>query len=185
MELSVARGARPRQGACAFAEDARSKTNPGFYEASIDRFCEALLINQGRRDEAYRSYGLGAANGTTNLAIYRCLIRAYPERDPRQVLLDLIETRGDQGKWFAAAKDAGFFDIAIACAGAYGADPSTLVRAARDFQSKEPKFAPTVALLALSSRLNGGGYDPRSSEANDALDYLVSASREIGAVGWA
>ncbi len=173
------------EAARAFAEDARSKTNPGFYEASIDRFCEALLINHGRRDEAYRSYGLGAANGTTNLAIYRSLIRTYPERDPRQVLLDLIETRGDKGKWFAAAKDAGFFDIAIACAAAHGADPSTLVRAARDFQSKEPKFAATVALLALSSLLNGGGYDPRPSEASDALSYLLSASREIGAAGWA
>ena len=28
------------------------------------------------------------------------------------MLLDLIETRGDKGKRFAAAKDSGFFDIA-------------------------------------------------------------------------
>jgi hypothetical protein len=33
--------------------------------------------------------------------------------------------------------------------------------------------------------LNGGGYDPRPSEASDALSYLLSASREIGAAGWA
>jgi len=29
------------------------------------------------------------------------------------MLLDLIETRGDKGKWFAAAKDSGFFNIAV------------------------------------------------------------------------
>ncbi len=173
------------EAAIAFAEAARSKTNPGYYELSIDRFCEALLIEQGRSDEAYQSYGLRAANGTTNLAVYRALIRAYPDRDRRRMLLDLIETRGDKGKWFAAAKDAGFFDIAIECAAAYGADPSTLLRAARDFLGKEPKFAATVALLALSSFLNGGGYDPRPAEAADAVKYLLVASREMAALDWA
>jgi hypothetical protein len=173
------------EAAIAFAEAARSKTNPGYYELSIDRFCEALLIKQGRSDEAYQSYGLRAANGTTNLAIYRALIRAYPDRDRRRMLLDLIEARGDKGKWFAAAKDAGFFDIAIECAAVYGADPSTLARAARDFLGKEPKFAATVALLALSSLLNGGGYDPRPTEAADAVKYLLAASRALTALDWA
>ena len=101
------------------------------------------------------------------------------------MLLDLIETRGDKGKWFAAAKDSGFFDIAIECAAAHGADPSTLVRAARDFCGKEPKFAATVALLALSSLLDGGGYDPSLSEVDDAVKHLLVASRQIGSVEWA
>jgi hypothetical protein len=47
------------------------------------------------------------------------------------VLLDLIETRGERGKWFAAAKDAGFFDVALACARDFAAEPATLVRRAR------------------------------------------------------
>jgi hypothetical protein len=173
------------EAAIAYAEAARSKTNPGSYELSIDQFCEALLIVQGRSDEAYQSYGLRAANGTTNLAVYRALIRAYPDRDRRRMLLDLIEARGDKGKWFAAAKDAGFFNIAIECAAVYGADPSTLIRAARDFLGKEPKFAATVALLALSSLLNGGGYDPRPAEAADAVKYLLAASRALTALDWA
>ena len=101
------------------------------------------------------------------------------------MLLDLIETRGDKGKWFAAAKDAGFFDIAVECAASHGADPSTLVRAARDFCKKEPKFAATVALLALSSLLAGGGYDPKVSEAEDAVKHLLAASRQIDASEWA
>jgi hypothetical protein len=173
------------EAAIAFAEATRAKTNPGFFEASIDRFCETVLIEQGRSGEAYQNYGLRAAQGTTNLAAYRSLLRAYPGRDRRLILLDLIKSRGDKGKWFAAAKDAGFFDIAIECAATHGAEPSTLVRAARDFQGKEPKFAATVALLALSSFLNGGGYDPGPAEATDAVKYLLAASREIAALDWA
>ena len=173
------------ESAIAYAEAARSVTNPGFSETSIDRFCEKLLIDHGRSDEAYRGYGLRGAGGTTNLSVYRSLVRTYPDRDRRQMLLDLIETRGDKGKWFAAAKDSGFFDIAIECAAAQGADPSTLVRAARDFCGKEPKFAATVALLALSSLLDGGGYDPSVSEVDDAVKHLLAASRQIGSVEWA
>jgi hypothetical protein len=101
------------------------------------------------------------------------------------MLLDLIETRGDKGKWFAAAKDSGFLDIAVECAATHGADPSTLVRAARDFCGKEPKFSATVALLALSSFLTGGGYDPSVPEVHDAVKYLLAASHQIESVDWA
>jgi hypothetical protein len=178
-----------RQGlwedAIAYAEAARGQTNSTFYDLAVDRFCEAILIKHGRSDEAYQRYGLNTARGTTNLAIYRSLIRQYPDRDRHQMLLDLITTRGDKAKWFAAAKDAGFFDIAIECAATPGADPSTLVRAARDFQKKEPKFAAMVALFALSSLLAGGGYDPAPRDAADAVTYLWATAVEIGAIDWA
>jgi hypothetical protein len=81
------------EAAIAFAEAARSSTNPGFSEMSIDRFCEKLLIDHGRADEAYRRYGLRAVSGTTNLSVYRSLVRTYPDRDHRRMLLDLIEAR--------------------------------------------------------------------------------------------
>ena len=55
------------EAAIAFAEAARRSTNPGFSEMSIDRFCEKLLIDRSRSDEAYRRYGLRAAGGATNL----------------------------------------------------------------------------------------------------------------------
>jgi hypothetical protein len=173
------------EAAIAYAEAARSSANPGFNEMSIDRFCETLLIEHGRSDEAYRRYGLRAASGSTNLSVYRSLVRAYPDRDRRRMLLDLIETRGDKGKWFAAAKDSGFLDIAVECAAWHGADSSTLVRAARDFCGKEPQFAATVALLALSSFLAGGGYDPSVSEVDDAVKHLLAASCQIESVDWA
>ena len=152
---------------------------------SIDRFCEDLLIRHGRSDEAYRRYGLRAVSGTTNLAIYRSLVRAYPDRDRRQMLLDLIETHGDKGKWFAAAKDAGFLDIALDCAALHNAEPSTLVRAARDFCDKEPRFAATVALFAVTHLLAGSGYDPPVSDVNEAIKHFLVASRAIGAMVWA
>jgi hypothetical protein len=141
--------------------------------------------NRPRSLEGYRRYGLRVASGTTNRLVFRSLVRTYPERDHRRMLLDLIETRGDKGTWLAAAKESRFFDIAIECAAAQVADPSKLVRAARDFCGKEPKFAATVALLALSSLLAGGGYDPRLSEVDDAVKHLLSASRQIGEVEWA
>ena len=101
------------------------------------------------------------------------------------MLLDLIETRGDKGKWFAAAKDAGFLDIALDCAAMHNADPSTLVRAARDFCDKEPRFTAKVALFAVTHLLTGGGYDPPASDLNEAIRHLFAAAHQIGAVGWA
>lgn len=173
------------EAAIARAEAARSETNPSFQERSIDRFCEQLLIQNGRADEAYRRYGLRAASGTTNLAVYRALARAYPDRDHRQMLLDLIESHGDKGKWFAAAKDAGFLDVALGCAATHGADPSTLVRAARDFCEREPRFAASVAMHALGHLVRGGGYDPPLSDATDAVGFLFVAAQRIGATEWA
>ena len=99
------------------------------------------------------------------------------------MLLDLIETRGDKGKWFAAAKDAGFLDVAVECAAEHAADPSTLVRAARDFCEANPRFAATVALLAIRHLLGGGGYDPPISDATKAVGYLFAATQRIGATG--
>lgn len=167
------------------AEAARSKTNPSFDDRDIDRFCERLLIEHDRVDEAYRRYGLRAAGGTTNLATYRSLMRAYPSRDRRQMLLDIIESRGDKGKWFAAAKDAGFLDIALECAASHGADPSTLVRAARDFAADEPGFSASVAMLAISHLLRGGGYDPPLADVTDAVGYLFAAAQRAGLSEWA
>ena len=163
----------------------RDTANSPYEDGSIDRFCEDLLIRHGRSNEAYRRYGLVAAGGTTNLATFRALTKRYPDRDRRQTLIDLIKTRGDKGKWFAAAKDAGFLDIALECAELSGVDPSTLVRAARDFCDKEPRFAAVVGLLAIRHLLAGGGYDPQVSEAADAATHLLAAARQIGAVDWA
>jgi hypothetical protein len=108
---------------------------------------------------------------------------ADPEDGVRK--LDLIETRGERGKRLAAAKDAGFLDVALACARDLAAEPATLVRAARDFAAKEPKFAAEIGLIASGRLLNGGGYDPEISLVQGAFRHLTDSASRIGACDWA
>jgi hypothetical protein len=188
-EFQLSSSPPPQEGsfgwfvAIAYADGCRSPQ--GNDDRWIDRFCEDALIKSGRADEAYHRYGLKAATGPTYLAVYRETVKRYPERDRRQVLLDLIETRGDRGKWFAAAKDAGFLEVALVCARDFTAEPATLVRAARDFAAKEPKFAAEIGVVALVRLLSGSGYDPEVSLVQEALDHLLDAASRIGARNWA
>ena len=82
---------------------------PGY--RAIAQFCETLLIRQGRADDAYARYGLPMTSGSTWLVMWRDLVKRYPDRDPRRVLEDLMAHHGRKGKWFAAAKTAGYLDI--------------------------------------------------------------------------
>jgi hypothetical protein len=176
-----------RQGAwdaaIAYAEGCRSPQ--GYNDRQIDHFCEDVLIKSGRADDAYSRYGLRTATGSTYLAIYRETAKRYRDRARRHVLLDLIETRGVRGKWFAAAKEASLFDIALLCARDFAAEPATLIRAARDFVAKEPKFATEVGMVALERLLSGGGYDPEVSLIQEAFTHVLNAARLIGATDWA
>ena len=178
-----------RQGhydaALAFADACRRASIQSHDHRQIDRFCEGVLLKAGREEEAYRRYGLHVGGGSTYVAIYRDTLRRYPGREPRQVLLDLIEARGERGKWFAAAKGVGFLDIALECACSADADPATLVRAARDFADKNPEFSIRVALLALRGLLSGAGYDPDPANVRAAYDHLVAGAGRTGTEAWA
>ncbi len=151
----------------------------------IARFCEAILVRQGKADEAFRRFGLPAATGNTWLAMWRDLTRRYPDRDARALLEDLIALHGRKGKWFAAAKTAGYFDLALECAADAEAAPATLIRAARDLTSKNPAFASQVALYAVRHLLAGRGYDTTPLEIDEAVDHLMTASRRIDRTAWA
>ncbi len=178
-----------RQGhydaALAFADSCGRASIQSYDHRQIDRFCEGVLLEAGREEEAYRKYGPHVGAGATNVAIYRDTLRRYPRREPRRVLLDLIEARGAKGKWFAAAKSAGLLDIALDCAGSTDAEPATLVRAARDFAGKNAEFSTQVALLALSGLLNGAGYDPDPANVHAAYDNLMAGAVRLGAEAWA
>ena len=138
-------------------EYAEAHLDRGYDEYDILDFCERVLLDAGRRGEAYRRYGLLSVIATNNLTVFRKTTKKYPDRAPRQVLLDLIALRGEEGKWFAAAKDAGYLDIALACALTGDTEPKTLVRAARDFAETEPEFSFKVALVAIKALLEGKG----------------------------
>lgn len=167
-----------------FAESGR-KDQPGYDHGSIVEFCEQTLLAAGRSNEAYERYALHAVRATTNLATFRQIAKKYPERDPRKILLNLIEAHMPKGKWFAAAKDANCLDVALECAADSSADPSTLIRAARDFTEKNANFAAEVALCAIKNLLAGGGYEPTTLDMMNAHRHLVEAANRCGRSDWA
>ncbi|MBL8795625.1 MAG: hypothetical protein JNM56_17095 [Planctomycetia bacterium] len=145
-------------------------------------FCERVLLQAGRRDEAYRRYARGGSSQTSNLAAYRAILKKYPERDSRQVLLDLAGTAG-RGKWFAAAKEAGFLDLALEFA-AESANTGTLARAARDFVTSNPKWAVQVAVIALRELITAPSLEPQRQETIMACEALLSGARATGKIEW-
>lgn len=149
------------------------------YGTGMAGFCEQVLIGAGRREEAYRKYARAASTGHTYLEIFRDIARRYPEVPPRQILIDQM-AQGPKGKWFAAAKEAGFLDLALQCADHPTAVPSTLVRAVRDYHDKNPEFALTVAVLAVGNILNGSGYDPTTGDIVQAYHFGLRAASKVG-----
>ncbi len=169
-----------RQGridaAVAFAEGCRDQA--GNYNFLISSFCERVLIAAGRADEAYDRYAMRTTVGSTYISTFKTIAERYPGKDRRRILLDLIAAHGGRGKWFAAAKDSGFLDIAIECADE--AEPTTLARAARDFAADNPQFAMSIALTALYGLVIGRGYDPTVADLAMAFDALMVAAENLG-----
>jgi tetratricopeptide (TPR) repeat protein len=163
--------------AVAYAEASRGLNQP---DRSIDSACERILLAAGRADEAYERYALTASETATGLATFRSIANKYPHREPSSILLDLAESSGETGRYFAAAKDAGFYDLALKFAGEGRTDPRTLSRASRDFAAKEPTFAMTVGRLALERLLLGHGYEIISLDVLDSYRHFVAAAEKLG-----
>ena len=108
-------------------------------------------------------------------------MKKYPHKQPTEVLRDLIaSTPGSEGKWFAAAKDAGLFDVALELAAAYPTDPRTLTRAARDYAEERPEFAIAAGLAALRWLSLGYGYEITASDVQDAYSRVMHAVARAG-----
>jgi len=163
--------------ALSYAESCR---NPWASDRDIDGLCEQILLLLGQTDEAYARYGLTANRGSTYLGWFRAVLRKYPDK-PRAVLLsDLVRlTPGDEGKWFAAAKDARLFDEAIALANQTPCDPKTLTRAARDFADKNPAFAVEAGLAALRWLIQGHGYEITGADVWAAYSHTIKAAGNV------
>jgi hypothetical protein len=94
-----------------YAEASRGLNQP---DAVIDQACETILISSGLHEEAYRRYGLGAAVGNSFLARFHAVAKRYPMKGPSQILADLVATTpGEEGKWFATAKELKLYDLAL------------------------------------------------------------------------
>ena len=101
---------------------------------------------------------------------------------PRETILrDLFASQpGQEGKWFAAAKDARFFELAIELANRSPSDPRTLIRAARDFALERPEFALAAGMTGLRGIANGWGYDITGTDVLDAYAAVMTAAGAVG-----
>ena len=160
---------------------AESCRGPWSNDYQIDHMCEEILLSSGLVDEAYARYGVSANRGGTYLATFRAVMKKYPQKPPSEVLSDLVKTTpGEEGKWFAAAKDAGLYAEAIELARRTPCDPKTLTRAARDFAVKQPAFALEAGRLALSWLVEGYGYEITSVEVWAAYRETMRVAEGIG-----
>jgi tetratricopeptide (TPR) repeat protein len=148
---------------------------------AIARACEEILLSSGLADEAYARYAIEANQGTTFLATFRAIAKKYPTKAPAKILDDLVASSpGQEGKWFAAAKDAGLYDEAIALAQRTPCDPRTLTRAARDFAASNPRFAMEAGLTALRWIAAGYGYEITGLDVPAACSSTMDAARNGG-----
>ena len=163
--------------ALAYAEASRGLNQP---DAAIDARCEKILLDLGRVDEAYDKYALAANGSSTGLATFRAIVKKYPGRDPKKILLDLATSSGDPGRCFAAAKDAGFLDLALEFANTGRTDPRTLSRASRDLLKEDARFCLEVGRLAIQRMLEGYGYELTGMEVIDAYNHFMAAAQTLG-----
>jgi hypothetical protein len=113
------------------------------------------------------------------LATFRAVARKYPHKAPGEVLADLVRTTpGEEGKWFAAAKEAGLYDEALALARQTPCDPRTLARAARDLVETQPAFALEAGMLALHWLVQGYGYEITGADVWAAYDSTAKAAEK-------
>ena len=163
---------------------AESCRGPWTHDGEVDLTCEEILLSSGMFEEAYERYGLLANRGGTYFATYRAVASKYPHKAPRQILADVVKTTpGDEGKWFAAAKEAGLYDEALDLASRTPCDPRTLARAARDLAEARPAFAVGAGLLALHWLVQGYGYEITGADVWAAYSSTLKAAETNGNAG--
>jgi hypothetical protein len=144
------------------------------------RFCSRLVASRKRTG----AYALESTRGTSHLATYRALARKYPHKGPKELLGDLVATTpGDEGKWFATAKEVGLFDEAVRLANRAPCDQKTLTRAARDFADRRPDFAVEAGLTALRWLVEGYGYEVTGADVWAAYTNTMTAAEKAGRAG--
>ncbi|MBP6646482.1 MAG: hypothetical protein KA207_11535 [Burkholderiaceae bacterium] len=157
-----------------YAEATQGLNNP---LGQIAEACEAILLSSGLADEAYQRYALAANQAGTYLATYRSICRKYPHIKPADVLNDLVaSTPGEEGKWFAAAKDAKLYDLALKLAQQSPVDHQTLTRSAEEYAMAEPHFALNSGLLALYWICAGRAYEASVGDVLKAYDLTLRAA---------
>ena len=161
--------------ALAFAESSRGLSQ----NQAVDAAREKILLDAGRSDEAYEKYALKTYVSSTGLTAFRTLVRRYPGCDPRKILLDLSVSSGQPGLWFAAAKDAGFLDLALEFAKNGRTDPRTLSRASRDLLEQDAPFCLHIGRLAIERILEGYGYELTALDVIEVYNHFMAAAQKL------
>ena len=162
---------------------AESSRGPWTSETDVNHLCEEILLSSGLVEEAYQRYGLYAHRAGTYLATFRAVTKRYPTIDPARILADLVDASpGDEGKWFATAKEVGLYELALDLVQSSPCDPKTLARAARDFAVKQPAFARGSGLAALQWLVRGYGYEITSLDVWGAYHSTLKAAEPLAAV---
>ncbi|MDX2313656.1 MAG: hypothetical protein QNL90_06275, partial [Gammaproteobacteria bacterium] len=160
-----------------YAEASRGLSQP---DSVIDQACEEVLISSGMHEEAYQRYGLSSALGNSYIARFRSVAKRYPSKEKSEILADLISmTPGQEGKWFAAAKDIKQYELALELANKSPCEPKTLTRAAKDYLDAEPEFALGCAMAALWWLCEGWGYEVTNLDVMDAYDRAMDAAAKL------
>jgi len=176
VEALIALGRRAE--AIRYAEDCRGLNEPSWL---IAQACEAILLSSGMADEAYERYAYEANQAGTYLATFRAICKKYSGRTTESILADLVNrTPGDEGKWFAAAKDAKLYDVALDLARKSPVDHRTLLRAVEDFAESQPGFALNCGLIALYWICAGRAYEATMGEIRAVFDGTMKASKIAG-----
>jgi hypothetical protein len=153
-------------------------------DRAIALACEEMLLSSGLAEEAYQRYAIVANQRSSYLATFRAIVGKYPQRQPAEVLGDLVaSTPGQEGKWFAAARNAKLYDAAIELAGRSPCDPRTLTRAARDCAQTQPEFAVEAGMAALHWLVRGYGYEVSVTDVWAAYSHAMRAADRIGCCG--
>jgi hypothetical protein len=172
----AARGQRAE--ALRYAESCRS---PWASDHEVDSICEKILISSGLIDEAYARYGVRVNRGGTYLASFCAVAKKYPHKAADEILADLVKTTpGEEGKWFAAAKEAGLYPAALALASRSPCDPKTLTRAARDYAERDSAFALGAGLLAIHWLIQGHGYEITGADVLHAYHTTLAVAERHG-----
>ncbi|WP_219136386.1 hypothetical protein [Janthinobacterium sp. UMAB-60] len=167
-----------RDEAIQYAQDSKGLNEPLM---AIAEFCEGALLDAGFVEEAYARDAMDATNATTNLTTFKAAAKKYPGIPKKTILRDLVASQpGQEGKWFAAAKDAGLFELSIELANRSQTDPRTLIRAARDFAVKQPAFSMAASMTALTGIMRGYGYDITGIDVLDAYATVMLAAGAMG-----
>ena len=161
--------------ALSFAEDSRGLNQS---DALISEACEQILLSSGLSEQAYGRYAIAANWKTTYLATFNSIAKKYPHKKPEDILKELAaSTPGEEGKWFAAAKSSGLYDLAIELANESPCDPRTLTRAAKEMVEKQPRFALEAGMAALRWLVQGYGYEVTSMDVRQVYEWTMKAAQ--------